>query len=120
MFPTSGLPAVIAAAGIQIDPTAGSLLLQAFDCDGAPATDVSFALGEHKDGVRSLYSENGVVSSGAMHTDASGIGGFVSVPPGFVTVVGYNSDGVAIGQIGLQAAASILTYGSLHPSGAGI
>ncbi|MGC4092739.1 MAG: hypothetical protein QM756_33630 [Polyangiaceae bacterium] len=116
MFPSSGLPAVIAAAGIQIDPSGGSLFLQAFDCDGAPAAGVSFVVVEHRDDVQSLYVDNGVVSSKATHTDTSGVGGFVGVPPGFITVVGYNADGLAISEIGLQAAASILTYGSLYPN----
>jgi hypothetical protein len=116
MFPSSGLPAVIAAAGIQIDPAGGSLFLQALDCDGAPASGVSFEVAQHRDVVQPLYVDNGVVSSTATHTDATGVGGFVGVPPGFATVIAYNSDGVEIGQIGLQAAASILTYGTLSPS----
>ncbi|HWA75320.1 MAG TPA: hypothetical protein VG937_23445 [Polyangiaceae bacterium] len=116
MFPSSGLPAVIAAAGIQIDPAGGSLFLQALDCDGVPASGVSFEVTQHRDVVQPLYVDNGVVSSTAPQTDATGVGGFVGVPPGFATVVAHNSDGVEIGQIGLQAAASILTYGTLAPS----
>ena len=38
------------------------------------------------------------------------------VPPGFVTVVGHTGDAVAIGEIGVQAAASTLTYSALFPS----
>jgi hypothetical protein len=116
MIPTSALPSVIAAAGIQIDPSGGSLFLQALDCDGSPAAGVSFKIGQHPDRVRPLYVDNGVVSSTATHTDAAGVGGFVNVPPGFVTVVGYNEDGEAIGEVGLQAAVSILTYGTLAPA----
>lgn len=37
------------------------------------------------------------------------------VPPGFVSVTGYNSDSVAIGEIGVQAAPSVLTYSPLLP-----
>jgi hypothetical protein len=116
MFPSSGLPAVIAAAGIRIDPAGGSLFLQALDCDGKPASGVRFALTQHQDVVQPLYVDNGVVSSGATRTDATGVGGFISVPPGFVTVTGYNESGAPIAEVGLQAAASILTYGTLSPS----
>jgi hypothetical protein len=116
MFPSSGLPAVIAAAGIQIDPTGGSFFLQALDCDGLPASGARFELSPHQNVVQPLYVDSGVVSSSATQTDSTGVGGFVGVPPGFVTVTGYNAEGVAIGEIGLQAAASILTYGTLSPA----
>ncbi|MFZ5897000.1 MAG: hypothetical protein ACOY0T_38435 [Myxococcota bacterium] len=116
MFPTAGLPSVITAAGIQLEPGRGSLFLQALDCDGRPAAGISFKVVEHPTVVRSLYVDNGVVSGTAMHTDASGIGGFISVPPGFVTVVGYRDDGVAVGEMGLQAAIGVLTYGTLFPT----
>lgn len=116
MFPSSGLPAIIAAAGIQLDPTAGSLFIQALDCDGKPAAGVRYELAPAAPGVNSLYVNNGVVSSSGTKTDESGIGGFVRVPPGFVSVIGYNSDSVPIGQIGVQSAASTLTYSALYPS----
>lgn len=115
MFPSSGLPAVIAAAGIRIDPAGGSLFLQALDCDGKPASGVRFEVAQHQDVVHPLYVDNGVVSSGATHTDGTGVGGFIGVPPGFVTVTGYNESGAPIAEVGLQAAASILTYGTLSP-----
>lgn len=116
MFPSAGLPAVISAAGIQIDPAGGSLFIQALDCDGRPAAGVRFQVAQNANVVRSLYVDNGLVSSSATQTDATGVGGFVSVPPGFVTVTGFSSDGVAIGELGLQSAPSTLTYGTLSPA----
>jgi hypothetical protein len=116
LFPTSGLPAVLAAAGIAIDPSAGNLFIQALDCDGRPAADVRYQIDQYGSQVSSLYVNNGIVSTSVSHTDSTGIGGFVGVPPGFVSVTGYTSDSVAIGQIGVQAAASTLTYTALFPS----
>jgi hypothetical protein len=116
MFPTSGLPAVLAAAGIAIDPTAGNLFIQALDCDGHPAAGVTYQIGQYGSQVSTLYVNNGIVSNSVTQTDATGIGGFVRVPPGFVSVTGYNTEGVAIGQIGVQAAPSTLTYSALFPS----
>ena len=116
LFPTSGLPAVIAAAGIQIDPAAGNLFIQALDCDGKPAAGVTYQIAQFAGQVSALYINNGIVSESVTHTDATGVGGFVRVPPGFVSVVGYNSDSVAIGEIGVQAAPSVLTYSALLPS----
>jgi len=115
LFPTSGLPAVIGAAGIQVDPAAGNLFIQALDCDGHPAAGVTYQIAQYGSQVSPLYVNNGIVSEAVTHTDASGVGGFVGVPPGFVSVTGYNSDGVAIGEIGVQAAPSILTYSALLP-----
>ncbi|HET6146598.1 MAG TPA: hypothetical protein VFH68_03645 [Polyangia bacterium] len=116
MFPTSGLPAVISAAGIQIDPTAGSLFIQSVDCDGQPATAVHYQVDHVGGSVSSLYLSNGIISKNATQTDSTGVGGFVGVPPGFVTVTGYNSDSVAIGEVGVQVAASMLTYTVLVPA----
>lgn len=116
LFPTAALPAVIAAAGIEIDPTSGNLFIQALDCDGKPAAGVSYEIAQHGGRVSPLYVENGIVSSTATRTDSSGVGGFVRVPPGFVSVSGRNSDGVSIGEIGVQTAASILSYSALLPA----
>jgi hypothetical protein len=116
MFPSAGLPTVIAAAGIETEATSGNLFIQALDCDGMPASGVRFEVAQHKDLVSPLYVDNGVVSTTTTHTDSTGIGGFVRVPPGFVTVVGYNSEDVAIGEIGVQAAPSTLTYGTIFPA----
>jgi hypothetical protein len=115
MFPISGLPAVIAAAGIQVDPAAGNLFIQALDCDGNPAAGVKYQIQQFGSQVSQLYVNNGIVSSAITQTDPTGIGGFIRVPPGFVSVIGYNSDSVAVGQIGVQTAPSTLTYTALTP-----
>ena len=116
MFPTSGLPPVLAAAGVQIDPGAGNLFIQALDCDGQPAAGVTYKMEPSGARVSPVYVANGLVSKSVTRTDATGIGGFVAVPPGFVSVVGYNVDSIAIGEIGVQAAPSTLTYSALIPS----
>jgi hypothetical protein len=107
LFPTTGLPSIIQAAGIQIDPTAGSLFIQALDCDGKPAPDVSYNLQQNAEQVSPLYVNNGVVSGTFTRTDSSGIGGFIGVPPG---------DSLPVGEIGVQAVPSMLTYSVLLPN----
>jgi len=116
LFPSSGLPAVLGAAGVEVDPTAGNLFIQALDCDGMPAAGVTYEISQHEEQVSSLYVSNGVVSSTATRTDVTGVGGFVRVPPGFVTVAGFNEDSVPIGETGVQAVASTLTYSALFPA----
>jgi hypothetical protein len=64
----------------------------------------------------SLYVNNGVGSGVVTQTDASGIGGFARVPPGFTSAIGYNIDGLPVGQIGVQTTASTLTYATLFPA----
>lgn len=115
LFPTTGLPSVIQAAGIQLEPTAGNLFIQALDCDGHPAPGVSYTLQQNPGQASPLYVNHGVVSGAFTRTDATGIGGFVDVAPGFVSVVGTNADAVAVGQIGVQAVPSMLTYSVLLP-----
>lgn len=116
LFPTTGLPSIIQAAGIQLDPAAGNLFIQALDCDGNPAPDVSYTI-EQDAGQTSppYYVNNGVVSSTFTRTDSTGIGGFIGVPSGFVSVLGRNGDSVAVGEIGVQAVPSTLTYSVLLP-----
>ena len=116
LFPTSGLPAVIGAAGIHVDPAGGNLLIQALDCNGKPAAGVTYRISQYGSQVSPLYVSNGIVSESVTQTDASGVGGFVGIPPGFISVTGYNSDAVAIGEIGVQTAASVLTYSALLPA----
>jgi hypothetical protein len=116
LFPTSGLPAVIGAAGIRVDPAGGNLFIQALDCDGKPAAGVSYQISQYGGQVSSLYLNNGIVSKSVTQTDASGVGGYVGIPPGFISVTGYNSNAVPIGEIGVQTAASVLTYSALLPA----
>jgi hypothetical protein len=115
LFPSAGLPSIIQAAGIQLDPNSGNLFIQALDCDGNPAPDVSYTIAQNAGKASPLYVNNGVVSSTFTRTDSTGIGGFVGVPPGFVSVLGLNGDSVPVGQIGVQAVSSTLTYSVLLP-----
>jgi hypothetical protein len=115
LFPSTGLPSVIQAAGIQLEAGAGNLFIQALDCDGNPAPDVTYSLQQNSEQASPLYVNNGVVSRSFTRTDVTGIGGFVGVTPGFVSVVGTNADSVQVGQIGVQAVPSMLTYSVLLP-----
>jgi hypothetical protein len=115
LIPTASLPSIIGAAGIQIDQSDGNLLIQALDCDGMPAAGVTYKLPQGGNQASPLYVDNGVVSSTVTQTDISGIGGFARVLPGFASAIGYNESGEAVGEIGVQTAASTLTYGTLLP-----
>lgn len=116
LLSTVALPAVVEAAGAAIDPTAGNLFITALDCDGLPAPGVTYGIGQNQQDVTQLYVDSGVVSDTVLQTDASGIGGFVGVPPGFAEVTGYNSDLETVGKIGVQVAPLTMTYSALVPS----
>lgn len=117
LFPSAALPMVLDAAGsIRIDPAMGNVFAVALDCDGKPAPGVSFRIVDSQADVQLVYLKNGLVNDKATQTDSSGVGGMIRVPPGFVQIQGLSSDGMVVGQIGVQAAPSALTYGIMVPS----
>jgi hypothetical protein len=116
LYPSAALPAVVEAAGGSLDPAGGSVFVTVLDCDGVPASGVSLSLAEHQVEAQSLYFDSGVISNTATATDATGIGGFIRVPPGFVELQAVNDDDVDIARVGLQSVPSFLTYAFLVPS----
>lgn len=116
MYPTAALPPLLEAAGGMFAPGTGSVFLTALDCDGRPASGVTFELAEHQTEAASLYIDSGVISNTAAETDASGVGGFIRIPPGFIEVKGINREGKVIGEVGALASPTFATYGVLVPS----
>ena len=118
LLPTSALQPVLAEVGKTFDPLTGTLFISSRDCDGAPAADVAYALNEHGDVASELYSINGNISGTAKHTDASGLGGFIGVPAGFVEVAGFLGDesGPRIGATAVRSVAFHVTYSTVAPS----
>jgi len=57
-----------------------------------------------------------VLSNTATETDASGIAGFIHIPPGFVEITGVNRDGVPVAKVGVQASPAFVTYTVLSPN----
>lgn len=115
LYPSAQLPALIEAAGAQIDPTLSSVFLTAWDCDGQPAQGVKLSVPSHESVVQSLYYNTGIIRAGLEETDSSGIGGFIKVPPGFVNIEGVNEDGSGVGIVGVQARVNFTTYTVLVP-----
>lgn len=115
LYPSAQLPALIEAAGAQIDPTLSSVFLTAWDCDGQPAPGVTLTVPNHESVVQPLYYNTGVIRAGLVETDSTGIGGFIKVPPGFINVEGTNEDGSDVGIVGVQARLNFTTYTVLVP-----
>jgi hypothetical protein len=116
LLSTAAQPALTAASGGSFDPSTGSVVVTGFDCDGSRALGVSYDMRQHADAVSQWYMANGILTSNVAETDATGMGGFVGVPPGFADVEAYNSDSELVGGVGVQVSAGTISYASLVPS----
>jgi hypothetical protein len=116
LIPTVALPSILRAAGADFDPMSGIFVLTAMDCDHAPAAGVTYEMPNGSGRSLRLYMEGGVLSGARSATDASGVGGFVGVPPGFADVAAYTPDGALIGGIGVLSAPFTVTYSGLVPT----
>jgi hypothetical protein len=72
-------------------------------------------MGETSGQITQAYMESGVLSAGRNATDASGVGAFAGVTPGFTDVVAYNAAGVHVGGVGVLMAPFSITYTTLVP-----
>jgi hypothetical protein len=116
LLSTAAQPALTAASGGSFDPSTGSVVVTGFDCDGSRALGVSYDMRQHADAVSQWYMANGILTSNVAETDATGMGGFVGVPPGFADVEAYNSDNERVGGVGVQVSAGTISYASLVPA----
>jgi hypothetical protein len=116
MFDVVALSSVISAAGAEYDPTKGNLFLVALNCDGIPASGITYRITEHQTEVTQLYVKDGAVTNTVFETDDSGIGGFIGVPAGFAEVEAFNKRGDLVGSVGVVARAGFMTYSPLVPS----
>lgn len=116
LLSTAAQPALTAASGGSFDPSTGSVVVTGFDCDGSRALGVSYDMRQHADAVSQWYMANGILTTNVAETDATGMGGFVGVPPGFADVEAYNSDNERVGGVGVQVSAGTISYASLVPA----
>ena len=122
LVPSAALPALSAAAHESpLDRSAGNLLITALDCDGAPAAGVTYRIDRDEDRAAKLYLAQGNPTDAALRTDASGLGGFVGVPPGIVGVHGSldrgsTEEGVAIGMLETFTQPLTVSYAFLSPA----
>ena len=113
LIPSTLVPALVQAAGAQFDPELGNLVVTGLDCDDARAAGISYTIRQHPDRVAPLYMTNGILSNSVSETDATGVGGFVGVPPGFVDILAHEGEHGLVGGVGVQVAASAISYATL-------
>jgi hypothetical protein len=109
-------PSLARATGGQFDATKGSLVITSFDCDGARAAGVRYDMRQYGDDVKRWYMTNDILTASASETDATGLGGFMGVPPGFADVEAYNAEEELVGAVGVQIVARSISYASLVPA----
>jgi hypothetical protein len=119
LVPTSAIIPLTQAAGTGTNPLNGSAFITSLDCDGRPAAGVQ--LSTDRSDATALYSEGGVISSLAVETDESGLGGFAGISAGFAGIYGSiehprgEGERVSIGEVGLQVAPFTISYTTLTP-----
>jgi hypothetical protein len=113
---TEAIRLVLAAGAGMVDPTLGSVFATILDCNGQPASGMTFATSKNKVQYATLFQVNGVVTNMATATDSSGVGGLLGVPEGFATVSAYPA-GTAreVASIGVQIVPGTVTYVTLIP-----
>lgn len=90
----SVLPSLSAATGTAQDENLGLVYLRAFDCGGVEAPGIVFSI--DRPGV-GWYFIDGLPTVSAEETAASGLGGFMNVPPGVAVVnAAIGASGTAI------------------------
>jgi len=92
----------------------GNLFVSVKDCDGKPASGVTFSIPPQQNETFQMYVTNGLPTRDATATDSSGIGAFVGLTKGkFVEVSAQTPDGRLIGTVSVQADKLGMTYSSL-------
>lgn len=95
----------------------GHVYALASDCEGNPAQGVRFEIDRQTPQTARYYMINNVPVASAVHTDASGSGGFLNVESGFTRITGYvSSTGARIGDSGFIVRAGAVSYPLVLPS----
>lgn len=110
------IDALLALVGGSVDDTAGHLLSQSLDCEGKTAAGVSLSPSLKGPNTKGYYYEGGLPNTDALATDATGLGGFVNIPPGNVTLTGRNALGQLYAKRTVIVKAKTVTYLTSAPS----
>ena len=116
LYPSASLPLIVDAAGGELAPGTGSVFMTAIDCDGQAAPGITLDIAEYENETTALYFDSGVISNTVSETDASGVGGFIRIPPGFVEITGLNRQNEPVAKVGVQANPTFVTYTVLAPT----
>lgn len=111
----AALKASIEASGLVNDTSRGTVIAEARDCLGASAPGATWTLPAKAPNTVTWYLRDGAPSKTATDTDASGLGGFLLVPPGAQTVAPTHA-GQALPERKVYAVADVVTYVFASPT----
>lgn len=115
LIPAAEIPTMLEGAGASLNPTTGNLFITALDCDGKPASGVTYSLLQSNQETTQLYVRGGVPNPLDLQTDDSGVGGFLGVPDGYANVTAYNESLDEVGETAVHAAPFTMTYTAITP-----
>jgi hypothetical protein len=119
LFAQGDFQNIAQTSGATIDPSLGHSFAFALDCAeqyGSFTAGMSFDVDKKSTETRSFYLINGLPSTTATATDASGIGGFANLPTGIVTLTAtLQSTGVRSGSSSVLIRAGVITYSPIAP-----
>ena len=126
-LPIVPLASPFAATGIVLSSSAGTtswlsdrglVLLNAFDCQGATAANISFSVGGTHDPSSFIFYLVGTLpSANATATDSTGYGGLVNVPVGVSTITATLApSGVQVSKLSVLVRAGYISYSKVTPN----
>ncbi len=118
VVPPAGFGGIAQAIGTTLDlTTMGHVYALAEDCGGTPASGVRFEIDKKSTQTAAYYMINNTPLSTVPSTDASGAGGFLNIPNGFVRLTGYvSATGARIGEAGFVVRVGAVSYPRLIPT----
>lgn len=102
--------------GVQLDPSAGTVIPYVLDCNSQSAAGVTFDAGTLGPSEHVFYLSQSIPSTSATETDATGGGFVLNVPPGSITVKATNSAGQVVASNTTFVRAGYTTFVQLRPS----
>jgi hypothetical protein len=109
---------VASAGGSAWLPDRGIILLNAFDCQGNPAADISYSIDSALTSDTFIfYLVNALPTTSVMETDYTGYGGLVNMPSGVTTISAVLApSGRQVSKLSVLVRAGYVSYSSVTPN----
>jgi hypothetical protein len=117
-FEATGIVLSASAGTTSWLPDRGLVLLNAFDCQGATAANISYSVGGAHDPTSFIFYLIGTLpTSNATFTDSTGYGGLVNVPVGVSTITATLApSGAQVSKLSVLVRAGYISYSKVTPN----
>jgi hypothetical protein len=116
MMRTSLVSLAAKITGVQLDPSAGTVIPYVLDCHSQSAAGVTFDAGMLGPSERVFYLSQCIPSVSATETDSTGGGFILNVPAGSITIQATNSAGQLVASNTTFVRAGYTTFVQLRPN----